>query len=743
MAENDVFSALNVGSGLNTTELIKNLVDAEKAPKEEKLNEKIETTEVSISAIADLKNSISESNSTIKGLDGTEVFTGSSTSASVSLKVTDPAKVSQMMNTVRVTQLAKAQTLVFDGFTSATHNIGSGTIVFEKGSWNDGSFTNDSTYISKTVNIGETSYTITDVKDAINSANVGAIASVVKKSTTEYALVIRASTGANNSFKISVTEGSAAGLKSLEHKSQITNTSSISSSAGATIVSSSAHGYKVGDTVQYVAAGTALTGLTDKSSYKIASIPSSTSFTLTSSSGGTITYGGGNGNASDSFLRTNTETVSGLDSNFTIDGVSITRPTNVIDDVIDGASLTISSVTSADALVSVTTSKDKVLNAIESLIEEVNKISSKLKELTARGLNGEKKGALAGDSTMRSISDRLKKITTQPMDGFSENSLYLANLGVSTTQDGMLVLDSRKFDDAFENNPQNLTSLFTDRLHSTSSLIVPKLSGSQIKTYESGRYFFDIGTQGKYEGVAVSTDITSSNFSPSSGSRDLQLTVNGIQSNTIQLFGGPYTSTSELATALEDAINSDNKLAVSGVSVEVKYSSNKYIITSNKYGTESSIILNSIDNGLNNYLGLNSGTSTIGTGGSIGASLTDTALEQTSQGFRSTSGKALGLSLNVTAPGANAYISIGNSFLSGLSDYLSQVLTPKGALTMKSDNLNEDLVGFNDDLVDLDEEIEKSRQRYKEQYGAMEATVNSFKKTGEYLDNYMEAQNSD
>ena len=126
MAENDVFSALNVGSGLNTTELIKNLVDAEKAPKEEKLNEKIETTEVSISAIADLKNSISESNSTIKGLDGTEVFTGSSTSSSVSLNVTDPAKVSQMMNTVKVTQLAKAQTLVFDGFTSATHNIGSG-----------------------------------------------------------------------------------------------------------------------------------------------------------------------------------------------------------------------------------------------------------------------------------------------------------------------------------------------------------------------------------------------------------------------------------------------------------------------------------------------------------------------------------------------------------------------------------------------------------------------------------------
>ena len=97
MAETDVFSALNVGSGLNTSELIKNLVDAERAPKEEKLNKKIETAEVSISAISELKNTIRDSNSVIKSLDGTEVFTGSSTSTSVSLKVTDPAKVSHRL----------------------------------------------------------------------------------------------------------------------------------------------------------------------------------------------------------------------------------------------------------------------------------------------------------------------------------------------------------------------------------------------------------------------------------------------------------------------------------------------------------------------------------------------------------------------------------------------------------------------------------------------------------------------
>ena len=41
MSQNDVFSALNIGSGMNTTELIQNLLTAERAPQEKKINDKI------------------------------------------------------------------------------------------------------------------------------------------------------------------------------------------------------------------------------------------------------------------------------------------------------------------------------------------------------------------------------------------------------------------------------------------------------------------------------------------------------------------------------------------------------------------------------------------------------------------------------------------------------------------------------------------------------------------------------
>ena len=61
------------------------------------------------------------------------------------------------------------------------------------------------------------------------------------------------------------------------------------------------------------------------------------------------------------------------------------------------------------------------------------------------------------------------------------------------------MLNSRKFEEAFSNNPQDLTSLFTDRLHSTSSLIEPKLSGAQTKTYKAGRYFLTLEHRAKLQ----------------------------------------------------------------------------------------------------------------------------------------------------------------------------------------------------------------------------------------------------
>ena len=736
----DVFSALNIGSGMNTTELIQNLLTAERAPKEKKINEKIEKNEVSVSAIAELKKSISESSKTIDAMEGTNVFEGSSTSTSVKVTVTDPATVKETSSSINVSQLATSQTLVFDGFTSATALVGDGDLLFQRGTWSNGVFTADANYAQRTVNISSSAYSLTDIQDKINNASLGVTAKIVMKDKSDYALVLRSSTGLANSFKITATEGSNSGLKGIQHSSHTANTSSISSAEGASITVSSAHGFKVGDTLRYIASGTALNGLTSLSEYKIASIPSANSFTLTNSNGNAITYGGSGGSSSDAFVRTSTETASAQNASFTIDGVTISRSTNEVTDVIEGAKLSLLNTTTSAAVVSVSTSKTQVLEALESLVEEINNLASQLATLTERGLNGGEKGALASETAVRAISDRLKKITTEPIYGYGENPVYLANLGVSTTKAGGLKINERTFDLAFQDDPQALTALFSDRLHSTSSLISPFLTGSN---YKPGYYFFDIGSQATLTGSAPSTNITSSNYTPSSGSQSFTMTLNGVSSGAINITGGPYSTTSSLASALENAINSDNKLALKGESVSVSIVNNAYKITSDKYGSKSSIVINSIDSGLNNYLGLQGGTHVAGTGDEVGATLAGSSLEQTSSGFRTLSGDAFGLSMGVVAPGSDAYISIGNSYVSTIRNYLDSLLSSSGVLTTRTNSLNEELSEYSLELEELDVSIEKSRERYKKQYGAMESIVNSFKSTGEFLDNYMEAQNKD
>ena len=56
MSSQDVFSALNIGSGMNTTELIQNLLTAERSPKEKRLMTKLKKMKSLFQQSQNLKN---------------------------------------------------------------------------------------------------------------------------------------------------------------------------------------------------------------------------------------------------------------------------------------------------------------------------------------------------------------------------------------------------------------------------------------------------------------------------------------------------------------------------------------------------------------------------------------------------------------------------------------------------------------------------------------------------------------
>ena len=68
----DYLSTLNSkGSGLNITQIVDSLVDAEKIPQKDIIEDKINQNTTSISAIGEVKNALSNLSTSIKTLQGT------------------------------------------------------------------------------------------------------------------------------------------------------------------------------------------------------------------------------------------------------------------------------------------------------------------------------------------------------------------------------------------------------------------------------------------------------------------------------------------------------------------------------------------------------------------------------------------------------------------------------------------------------------------------------------------------
>ena len=148
----DYLSTLNSkGSGLNITQIVDSLVDAEKAPQENQIQQRIDSKNLSISAIGEIKSALSTLSTSLDILRGNTALNASSTSAAVSASITNPAMAVEINSSISVTSLAKGQTLAFEDYSSNTSLVGAGSLLLERGDWSSGSFVASSTVSSKTL----------------------------------------------------------------------------------------------------------------------------------------------------------------------------------------------------------------------------------------------------------------------------------------------------------------------------------------------------------------------------------------------------------------------------------------------------------------------------------------------------------------------------------------------------------------------------------------------------------------
>ena len=537
----DYLSAINKqGSGLNITQLVDSLVEAETAPQVDRIQKDIDNRNAAISGYALVANELGKLKTFTESLSGASAFSVSSNSTAIDVKVNNQSEAKAFDASVSVSSLAQAQTLEFSGFESKTEAINLGSISIDFGSWSGNEFTENSERLSQTVTVSSANNTLNGLAESLSEIE-GVDATVTDKGDGTFSLIVNSDTGVKNALRLSVTE--------------------------------------------------------DSSDVGLAEFDTASS------------------NASK-------QVVAAQDASVNLNGVSITRESNVISDLIDGYEFRLNSTTSSAASISSSTDQQIAFATISEFVTVYNSVSSTIGTLTQNGANGQEKGVLARDITVQSIQRNLRSMITSELPGFGENGRYMSELGVKTMRDGSISLSEDDFNKAFEKEP----------------------------------ILFDV--------------------------------------------------------IVNSMATSDNAL------VSVSQSSSVLIPKAGSY----------------NFVSSDDGTATLG-----GVSLSGSTLADGTKQYISTTGDTRGLKLTVSGDVSSATVYYGQSLADRLVSFIEDMISATGDLEKSKTRASSLISEYNENKANLDAKVESIRERYMQQFSAMEAAVSGFNKTGEFLTGFIDS----
>ena len=166
-------------------------------------------------------------------------------------------------------------------------------------------------------------------------------------------------------------------------------------------------------------------------------------------------------NGLSAFLNANMDQKSDpLDALIRVDGYDVTSTTNVVEDAIQGVTLTLLEANPGiEETLNVSIDKSAIKQNLTLFVENFNALSDTLNYLTDYDSETKEAGLLTGDSTVRSIETQLRRTLTNAVEELGGNFNSLASLGITTQRDGTLKIDSSKLDKALNSNFDDVANL--------------------------------------------------------------------------------------------------------------------------------------------------------------------------------------------------------------------------------------------------------------------------------------------
>lgn len=690
MIENNIIQSLGAGSGIDSPNLVKQLTEIERSRPQERIDAKREKTESQISDFGLLSSAMDKLKSSVKALTDREGLFSKSASytqsdALVPTKLDTNVQVGSYA--MKVEAVAQSQSLSFSGFSSTKQAVGEGDLTFNFGNWSRSLTprpTDPDYYPADTFTVDPAAESFTISIDSSNNTLDG-----LKDAINKADMGVQASILYNGSGYLLVLTSPSGANNELE------------------ITATETGG---GDNTDY-------SGLSQFSFNTSMSDDSYKDF----------------------------ENQVGADTLLKLNGLSVTRESNTVDDVIEGLTLDILKASPGET-VTVTVSDDKTFaeENIRGFVEAYNAFLAEIKPAFAYDEESEAFGSLTNDSLAKSVVSQFRSTIAAAIPGLS-NSDYtsLTNVGIRTELDGTLGIDEDDFSEALKNNFTDLQKLFAPNTNSSTSDVTVNSFGKQT---EAGNYDVVITTnprQGFFTGTAIPNDETVlfPDFNTAGKNYTMTLTVDGIESNTIVVpTDVTYGTMDDFIGAMQSAINNDSNLSAAGVAVAVSYDdlTDMFSITSSRYGTASTVNVVSSSGESITDLGIAAGNGTKGVNvagtidGVVGFGLGNVLLPKLGE-------PAEGLSMIIGENATTATVDFSRGFAGKMDSLLNQFLQKNGLLDSRESLLERRLGTYDSDEENLDRRMTAYQERLMQQFIAMENILNGLNSQGGFLENLVDS----
>jgi len=166
--------------------------------------------------------------------------------------------------------------------------------------------------------------------------------------------------------------------------------------------------------------------------------------------------GGGGGHVTEG---TFTATQTAADASVTVDGITYTRTSNTISDIITGVSLNLESLGSGT--LNIASDTTGVAANIQDFVDAFNTLVGYVDKQTAFDTETFTSGVLFGNTAVQNLETNLRRTATGQVTGLAGNYEFLSQIGITTQDDGTLFLDDVKLDNALSADINNVVELFT------------------------------------------------------------------------------------------------------------------------------------------------------------------------------------------------------------------------------------------------------------------------------------------